>query len=799
MRQQARLLRLLSALLLLVSGNPAAADAAPAEVIANADPAILGPLRQPDAATGFLQLRTSLNAPQNWLQVAVPDQARFVAIENASLHPFDLYFVQNRQILRRYLSGATQPNAARAEDFPGFLFKIPEVEGPLRMLIRQHKESALDLYPVQFLDEQSFLTYVAVRHLKHGAFYSILLIAAIFALAGVFTLGNGEHFAFGSYCIAMMLLAAVLDGFLQHYLLPDSPRLMVILIPLATLVAIVAQVQLTRRLLATADQAPGLDRALRWSIVPAVLIIGAVMLADTQRMATPLAFTGAAYCLWLMGAAGYGAWRQLPFAWVQLASIGLLTFTLLFMIVALSANRRLMTVLDAGMLGVLLQVLVFTAQRARSTQQIRARQNKDASRQRLLLDQVRQLSMAAEDGTELRAMRRSLQHQHRLRTVGKIAAGVAHDFNNILTSISGFSELLQQKGDRLTAAQRERYIGQIRLATDRGASLVRQLNTYSRHSRPRLANQNLSETLERTARLIKSSVPPGIRVKVDIGPDVIQCRIDPEQVEQMVSNLAFNACEAMEGTGTLRLGLAEADTVDAVCTSCLRQIRGGRVVITVADSGPGIAGNPADLFTPFETGTNDGTHSGLGLSVVHGIVHEHGGHLVMENERNQGCQVAVMLPRPSNTTDLGVPAVNQVLVLRPEEEESPLDLTPLEQQFRIEIATQRGAAIAHFMEYQQSIRLVLIDAMRQTNRWLELATDMREVSPDTPLLVLDRDLLRGDAEQLNELARQGGRLLVANPDEPGWSLLAAVNRLLESDPPTPAEVRSLLDSWRASR
>ncbi|MEM1435998.1 MAG: ATP-binding protein, partial [Pseudomonadota bacterium] len=291
----------------------------------------------------------------------------------------------------------------------------------------------------------------------------------------------------------------------------------------------------------------------------------------------------------------------------------------------------------------------------------------------------------------------------------------------------------------------------------------------------------------------------GIHFDTRIEVQDAQSRIDPEQLEQVISNIALNAVEAMDGEGRITVELLHLTDLDLTCTSCLRPVRGRMLCLRITDDGPGISGHPEDLFTPFATGTNDGSRSGLGLSVVHGIVHQHGGHLTLRNHPERGCEVSILLPPVTYLSELTLPAVNRILLIRPDPALALEHFEALEGEYDLEAVSSTSAALEYFIEHQQVIRLVVIDSALQLKRWLDLADDMRRLQPRLPLLIFNDALDRDTRSQVEKLTAQDGRLQVVNPKASDFSPLAAVHRMLE---PTTAEslrVDPLLDSWRSSR
>jgi signal transduction histidine kinase/ligand-binding sensor domain-containing protein len=244
------------------------------------------------------------------------------------------------------------------------------------------------------------------------------------------------------------------------------------------------------------------------------------------------------------------------------------------------------------------------------------------------------------DERRLEAERRSLQEQlfesQRLESLGTLAGGVAHDFNNLLTVIQGNAELVI---DRPESADTTDSLRQILAATARARDIVKQILTYSRRSNSVLSPVPLSQLLDETHRMLRATIPATVRVEVVDQADDAVIHGDPTQLHQMLLNLATNAEHAMRPTGGGTLTIS-TDWVPRVAGELLRD-----VAIRVRDTGVGMTPEvQARVFEPFYTTKPVGQGTGLGLSVLHGIVGVHGGSVHVESEVGVGTTFEVRLP-----------------------------------------------------------------------------------------------------------------------------------------------------------
>ncbi|HYM23143.1 MAG TPA: ATP-binding protein [Vicinamibacterales bacterium] len=249
----------------------------------------------------------------------------------------------------------------------------------------------------------------------------------------------------------------------------------------------------------------------------------------------------------------------------------------------------------------------------------------------------------ARDVTERRALEEQLRQSQKLEAIGRLAGGVAHDFNNILMSIMGSADLMLMAGVDQRTARVE--ADEIKLAVDRGAGLTRQLLAFSRRqaSSPRLLS--LGDVVAGMEKMLRRLIETD--VEFDIVPPAapIMVMADAGQIEQVVLNLVVNARDAMPDGGRVTLRVDDVE-LDEAAASAIVDSRAGRYArLSVADTGTGIdEASRAKLFEPFFTTKEQGKGTGLGLSIVYGIVRQSGGFITVASEPGKGATFIVCLP-----------------------------------------------------------------------------------------------------------------------------------------------------------
>jgi len=237
-----------------------------------------------------------------------------------------------------------------------------------------------------------------------------------------------------------------------------------------------------------------------------------------------------------------------------------------------------------------------------------------------------------------------LRQTQKMEAIGHVAGGIAHDFNNILTAILGYIVLASEREEVAGSAKLGDYLGHAAASARRAQELIAQLLTFARGRRGERSPVSLPKLIRDAHAFVRSTLPSTLelRMRLDEVPSVMA---DAVQLEQVLVNLCINARDALDGSGTVFVSVGPIDLDDAVCASCRKRFAGSFVELAVRDEGPGIAPEVLErVFEPFYSTKAVGKGTGMGLAVVHGIVHEHGGHVVVDTCRGLGTSFRVLLP-----------------------------------------------------------------------------------------------------------------------------------------------------------
>jgi PAS domain S-box-containing protein len=413
----------------------------------------------------------------------------------------------------------------------------------------------------------------------------------------------------------------------------------------------------------------------------------------------------------------------------------------------------------------------------------------EGSAGRLFVGYLRDITAAKRAAEESARLEAQLRQAQKMEAIGHLAGGIAHDFNNILTSINGYLALAEDRQTELGDVRLGRYLEQARLSARRARDLIRQLLTFSRGQRGTPRPLHLQPLVEELAHFLAPMMPE--TVVFELSPPAIEASVmaDPVQLEQVLMNLCINARDAVGGHGRVRIGIEPAPPGEAVCASCRDALDPhGHVALVVADDGPGIA--PATLermFEPFFSTKPVGKGSGMGLATVHGIVHEHGGHILIDTAPGCGTRFRVllpMLPPPGGQLEhrkargpARAPARLEGRVLLVDDEEMVRAfLRELLEGWGLSVESAADGREAHalFAADPAAFDVVLTDLTMPHLTGLELAGEIRRLSPATPVL-----LFSGYAGGVGgEALRAAGVLAVLpKPVEPA-SLYAALTQAL---------------------
>jgi PAS domain S-box-containing protein len=249
----------------------------------------------------------------------------------------------------------------------------------------------------------------------------------------------------------------------------------------------------------------------------------------------------------------------------------------------------------------------------------------------------------AKDLTDQKKLEDQLRHIQRMDSLGLLAGGIAHDFNNVLGAIIGYAHLaktqLPEEAKALDALE------QVIIGGQRAADLVEQILTFSRKAEFKLEPVSLQQIVSEVFKLIQPSIPKQIKVTLDIAPDCPPLLADSSKMHQMIMNLCTNAYQALreQESGTMEVALQQVRL-----SAPIKQVPAGSFLLfRVKDSGSGIDQKVIDkIFEPYFTTKKHGEGTGLGLAVVHGIVRDYNGHILVDSKPGLGTCFSIYLPLP---------------------------------------------------------------------------------------------------------------------------------------------------------
>ena len=373
----------------------------------------------------------------------------------------------------------------------------------------------------------------------------------------------------------------------------------------------------------------------------------------------------------------------------------------------------------------------------------------------------------AEDVTERRQLAMQLHQSQRMDAIGQLAAGVAHDFNNLLTVISGHSELLA-----MVSPSDERWkesIAEIQRATELGSTSIRQLLTFSCQQILEPKILDLNAVVSEAEKMLRRIIGEDVRLATVLQPRLSPVRADLGQLKQVILNLAVNARDAMPQGGSLTLETREVDLDEPDAKTHLVVRPGRYVLLTVTDTGWGMAPDvQARIFEPFFTNKAEGQGTGLGLSVVLGIIQQSGGYIDVESKPGVGTKFRIHLPAVQGVADGLVQSVRSQLikgsetVLLVEDEEPVRKITTrllLNLGYRVLEAENGQDALRLFNVGREKIDLLLTDVVMPDMSGREVAEALQSLDPDLRVLfhsgytddtVVRRGILRAEVAFLKK-------------------------------------------------
>jgi signal transduction histidine kinase/ActR/RegA family two-component response regulator len=365
-------------------------------------------------------------------------------------------------------------------------------------------------------------------------------------------------------------------------------------------------------------------------------------------------------------------------------------------------------------------------------------------------------------------LEKQLFQLQKMETIGTLAGGIAHDFNNILTPILGYTDMAREE---LPEESNLRFdIEQINNAALRGKDLVQQILTFSREVDFNKKPIRLQPIVSEALNLLKASLPPSVVIKQNLDPKIGTVLADPTHIHQIVMNLCTNANHAMMKTGgTLEVKL-DAVKIDRKSAERVPNLKNGDYIrLTISDTGYGMDIKTKErIFEPFFTRKEVGSGSGLGLSVVHGIINNYGGAISVESNPGKGTSFAIYLPKygddPLNSNKSNKEPIKgdeHILFVDDEPEITFMGKKMLESLgYKVSIKSDSLSALEEFKKNPKKYSLLVTDQSMPDITGTELVLLMKEIHPELKAIIIT-----GFADNLSEeeLSRSGISEVILKP------------------------------------
>lgn len=411
---------------------------------------------------------------------------------------------------------------------------------------------------------------------------------------------------------------------------------------------------------------------------------------------------------------------------------------------------------------------------------------------KVIIGYLRDITQRHQAEEQRHLLESQLRQAQKMEAIGQLTGGIAHDFNTILTAMQGYVLLARERVETHPDAKLIRYLERAQQSGQRARDLIQQMLTFSRgqHGEPRAVR--LVPLIREWVGLLESTLPSSVEIRVDLEQDIPAVNVDPIHLEQVLTNLCINARDAMQGQGTITIQLRRNSSVHGICASCRQPVTGNWIELSVHDTGCGISPDVQErMFEPFFSTKAVGRGSGMGLSMVHGIVHEYGGHLLVESGEGAGTTLRVLL-RPltgdaalsdeRNTAEIRsvAPRLAGHLLLVDDEVAVSEFMQDLLEDWGLTVTVRNSSvdACRTFSDDPQRFDLVILDQTMPRMTGLEVAQHLLSLRPDLPVI-----LYTGYNADISEASvrRHGIRALVSKPVDT-MRLHTLVQHLLAASP-----------------
>lgn len=385
---------------------------------------------------------------------------------------------------------------------------------------------------------------------------------------------------------------------------------------------------------------------------------------------------------------------------------------------------------------------------------------------------------------ERRELEAQLRQAQKMEAIGTLAGGVAHDFNNILAAILGYTELAKQT--MVPESEPDHCLAEVLKATYRAKGLVQQILAFSRKGEQEIKPMRIQFVVKEALKLLRASIPSAIDIQQRIAPDCAPILADPTRIHQIILNLCTNASHAMEAKGGTLSVLLENANLTEKDAQPLGLAPGDYVLLVVSDTGYGMGKEVLDhIFEPYFTTKEQGKGAGMGLAIVHGLVTASGGRISVASAKGQGTTFRIFFPQALDKSGEEVPGKTpvayekgseRIFVIDDEQAIVAMEKIALERLgYQVQLFADSEEALAAFRADPQACDLVVTDQTMPHLSGMGLAKEFLRIRPDLPII-----LVTGYSSQASEedATKIGIRRFIMKPVDIGH-LAAAIREILD--------------------
>ncbi|HDM76625.1 MAG TPA: response regulator [Deltaproteobacteria bacterium] len=363
-----------------------------------------------------------------------------------------------------------------------------------------------------------------------------------------------------------------------------------------------------------------------------------------------------------------------------------------------------------------------------------------------------------------------LRHSQKMQAIGSLTGSIAHDFNNLIQVILGFSQLLLLNVPQENPQYEK--IREIESAAQKARNLTRQLLTFSRKTNTEYTLVDLNVHIRRTAKFLERLLPKTIKIDLSLSKALKPVYVDPDQIEQAVVNLCLNARDAMPTGGTIRIETRKVFLDELFCKAQALRCPGEHVFLSVTDTGEGMDKHLMEhIYEPFFTTKEKGGGTGLGLPIVRGIVKNHGGQIICESKPGIGTTFKIYVPANRKTVARSEPIQcssnmegNETILLI-DDEEAMLKITKSVLNtfgYKTFTALNGSEALTIFSKQRNAIDLVILDLIMPGMDGIACLNRLLEINPEAKVLVTSGYTME---ESIRTILDRGARGILRKPFE----------------------------------